>query len=127
MRGFLLLALLFLVACKPQWKEFNVPEREIVGVYYHGIGDYTVAIQDGDYVSMVSMPHHPNSTNSLPVNIIADVSENEPMWYKCEGKVDTSFGSTTKSKGNVVGGCEIHIRGLDNIVGGPWNKGKFGS
>ena len=86
----------------------------IVSVYYHERNDYSVGIVNGDQLYIRRLPP------SAHVDIFMDAPSKDEMWYECEHTRDRWNGATT-------GGCVIHIYDADDITGGGWNHGKFGS
>lgn len=126
---FLLIGFSFKGCNADRWEDFYVPKTEIVGVYMHKVGTYSVAIQEDYQIRIAVMPRLPNGNyRSMTPVIIADVPADQPMWYMCEGRKNEGFFAGTQGKPPTVeGGCEIHIRSIDNVVGGPWSNGKFGS
>lgn len=88
--------------------------RDIVSVYYHERNDFSVGIMNGHKLTIKRLPVYAH------VDIFADADPEGSMWYECDYTYDRDYGEST-------GGCSIHIHDVDDITGGGWNHGKFGS
>lgn len=105
-----------IMGCTPN-KDISIKPTEIIAVYMHNVGVYSVAISGGqNSITITKVTKYAGIT----VKLIADVNVDESMWYSCRGILFPGGVSDDAS-------CEIHIRSIDDIKGAGWNNGKFGS
>jgi len=107
MNKLLLLPIVLLLASCSDITSFNF-KKDIVSVYYHEHGKYSVGIFDTGLLKIKHLPY------GAHVDIWMDVSPEDEMWYD-------SWDS------DKTGGCSIHIHDIDDIGTAGWNHGKFGS
>jgi|SaaInlStandDraft_6_1057023.scaffolds.fasta_scaffold143820_2 hypothetical protein len=63
-----------------------------------------------------------STPNYALVRLVPDVSSDDPMYIECDHRHKAGF-SRMSIRGN---GCEIHIRDINSINTGGWDRGKFG-
>ena len=61
----------------------------------------------------------------VPVTIVSDVIEAEPLRYDClwVEKYLLGLGAGIDKS---LSSCRIHVRSVDDVLGAGWNHGKFG-
>lgn len=92
-------------------------KSEVVAVWKHDPGVYSVTIKDG--ITLVDKSFWSDMGRATPL-IITDVPEGQNMWYEAHFS-DNAFNG--KGYSNV----RIHIHSIKDINGAGWNHGKFGS
>lgn len=113
---YVLLALSFLLlGCEVH---SNVkPKTPIIALYMHEVGNYSVAVQEGEHIRMIEFRRQ---MITIPTKIIADVPNNDSMWFECFGTYHEMKSWSEDAR------CEIHIRNIDDINTAGWDHGKFG-
>lgn len=92
--------------------------QEIVSLYYNKDNDYTVMYLDGNELKNKQLW----GNYDIPIRIIVDVEDNEPMYYKID--YTTQGGETLTEEDGYEYTYEIHIRKPSNIQGGEFQYGK---
>jgi len=93
---------------------------EVDALYWHGGSRYTVKDDNGGLITSRTIPPW-GSPHNGNVIVYSDLAPGEKTWYLCEWDWSWMYGT--------MGGdanCEIHIHGLDDIIPGNWDHGKFG-
>jgi len=113
MNKLLLLPIVLLLASCSDIVVYNF-KHDIVSVYYHERGKYSVGEVNNGLLKIKSLPY------GAHVDIWMDVSPEDEKWYECDYTYDTWDSDKT-------GGCSIHIHDIDDIGTAGWSHGKFGS
>jgi len=90
-------------------------KENVSAVYWHEANRYSVAISDGDMVTIKKV----NNCDSY-VKLFTDVPVDESSWYSCDYDWSKLYGCINAK-------CEIHINNIDQLRTGDWNHGKFGT
>jgi len=89
-------------------------------LYYHEKNTYSVLVRNEQgSLETIFIPNYQG--DQMPVEIIDDVGENEPMWYEYD-----FYAADNVVKKDSTHFVRIHIRGADDINGAGWDHGKFG-
>jgi hypothetical protein len=92
--------------------------REIVSVWKHEVGYYSVSFMDGNKIVDNGFKIYNGNYYLLETTtLIADVPEGSNMWYE-------AIYLSSIDGGSVV--VTIHVRSMDDVHGAGWNHGKFG-
>lgn len=89
-------------------------KQDIVAVWKHEANHYSVTVKEGN--TLMDKAFYGNFSTI----IITDVPKDKSMWYEAHFK-ESSF------SGGGYDSLKIHIHSIDDINGGGWNHGKFGS
>ena len=96
---------------------------DVVRVFWHERYRYSLLYRDNEQVVFKMLPHkhcHYTLGASSPVKIIVD--DNSRLWANI--KIMTG---SWRNPDPCILLLELHIRSVDDISGGAWNHGKFGS
>jgi len=104
-----LVSLLGVYGCDKPYTDISEKEN-VSAVFYHDLNKFSVAVSNGEELRFIRM--------IFPVSIVIDAKES--AWYECQGKTRSWDGATKESF------CNIHLRSIDDLVGGEWDNGKFG-
>lgn len=94
----------------------------IARVFWHEYDRYSVLVEKGDGVYItLNFPRNKCNTNR-PALIIADVPSDKKMWVSAKIR----RGSQTNAD-PCFEELDFHIHSLNDVSGGSWNHGKFGT
>jgi len=89
-------------------------KRECVAVWFHENNRYSVSVLNNKVLTNITFQH------GVPVEVIFNLKEGEPLWYETNYTWNSFYGTT---KGYI----KIYVRNINDINGAGWNHGKFGS
>ncbi len=121
--GILLVLCAVISGCASQPFEERVDD--VVRVFWHERGRYSFHIQKDSSSEIEVYP-----ADSGTIKIIADVPTDQKMWMYVRGYSDGGWSCTGyngEHHGRCYGVFEIHVHSEQDIEGGGWNHGKFGS
>lgn len=97
-------------------KERVYEKEEIVAVYYHEGGRYSVMIERDNELVSRELPRE------LGTKIFTDIKDGESMWYELR-YVSNYLNGLERGADNI---SHIHIRNVNDLKTADWNRGKFG-
>lgn len=103
-------------------KELFRERNDIVAVWKHEAGVYSVSTMSGNRIIDNSFHKVPGSGEACFLEkpeIVADVPEGGNMWYEAIYYGGGRLGINAR--------VTIHVRSIDDVGGAGWNHGKFGS
>jgi hypothetical protein len=94
---------------------------EITSVFFHKNNIYTIMYLEDKEVKTKELI----GLENRPLRVIADVSENLPMWYKISYSTKGNVPQYVNDKDKYI--YEIHIRSTNDLLGGEFKIGKNSS
>jgi hypothetical protein len=117
----IIVLLMILVGCGKDGPDKEVIIKDVVRIFYHEEDKYTFMIQEEGSQEIISLTvYFRFYSSNKRLHIITDVEPCQKMWVKYTSYYSRNLGEVTKN-------AEIHIHSSQDISGGGWDHGKFGS
>jgi len=102
-----------------QQKTVNAGKLDVDAIFYHEGCNYSVMYKSGSEIKQKSLGFGAETCYTLTHTVLADATDKP--WVEWHVVRNSLYG--VESGGYV----RIHIRSVDDITGGSWNHGKFGT